>query len=396
MKVAPVILGSDENAYGCARIFYDEYGIKPLLLCSKELVFTSHSRILTRKIIKDLDTPEVFIKALLPILKELSEGGKKILLFPCSDYYAELVALNSRKLDPYVENPLLSPEVFEQIRDKEAFYDVCKKYGLPYPETLICLPTSICGDESPFGYPVVIKPKNSNSYSYLHAEIKNRKKAYICKSKAEFTEVIKSFIEASFNEKIIVQRYVEGRDADMLTVNAYCGKNGKARLVGAGTPLLCYRDPNSLGNYAAIKTARERSVCDTVCTFLEKIGYLGIANFDLKRDPKTGEYLFFEINPRAGRSSYFMRSAGADLVTETVRDCIENLPFTERKYAEKLSLWSDIPLSTLKKYVHAEELGERRPDSAVSLKYDFSPLRFAKLSYAMYKKIKLFEAYSEQ
>lgn len=395
MTVSPVILGSDENAYGFARIFFDEYGIKPLLLCSKELVFTSHSRILTRKIINSLDTPDVFIKTVLPILRELRRNGKRVLLFACSDYYAELVALSSRELTPYVENPLLSPEVFEKIRDKEAFYNTCKKHGLPYPETLVCLPTSICGDESPFGYPVVVKPKNSNSYSYLHADIKDRKKVYICQNKSELTEVIKSFIDAAFNEKIIVQRYVDGKDTDMLTVNAYCGKDGMARLVGAGAPLLSYRDPSSLGNYAAIKTVKNRSVCDTVCTFLEEIGYQGIANFDLKRDPQTGKYLFFEINPRAGRSSYFMRSAGADLVTETVRDCIENEPFTERKYAEKDALWSDISLSTLKKYVSAEDLGELRPDSAVSSKYDFSPVRFAKLAYATYKKDRLFELYSE-
>lgn len=394
MTLAPVILGSDENAYGFARIFYDEYGIKPLLLCSKELVFTSHSRILTRKIINDLDTPDVFIKAVLPILNGLCENGRRVLLFPCSDYYAELVALSSRELTPYVENPLLLPEVFEKIRDKEAFYSTCENYGLPYPETLVCLPTAICGDESPFGYPVIVKPKNSNSYSYLHANIKNRKKVYVCKSKAEFTEVIKSLIDAAFNEKIIVQRYVDGKDKDMLTVNVYCGKDGKARLAGAGAPLLSYRDPSSLGNYAAIKTVKNRSVCDTVCDFLEEIGYRGIANFDLKRDPQTGEYLFFEINPRAGRSSYFMRSAGADIITEAVRDCIENEPFTERKYAEADALWSDISLSTLKKYVSAEDLGGLRPDSAVSLKYDFSPVRFAKLSYAMYKKDRLFEAYA--
>ncbi len=392
--IVPVILGSDQNAYGCARIFYDRYGIKPLLLCSKELVFTSHSRILKRIVIKELDTADVFRKSVRKTLENVTDFGKKALLIPCSDYYAELVAKNSESLSSYVENPLLSYEVYEKIRDKEAFYETCEKHGIPYPETLVCLPTSLCGSESPFGYPVVIKPKNSNSYSYLHAEIKNRKKVYICQSKAGFTEVIKSFIDASYNEKIIVQRYIEGGDEDMLTVNAYCGTDGKVRVVGAGRPLLCYRDPQSLGNYAAIRTVSARDVCDTACDFLEAIGYRGTANFDLKRDPKTGKHLFFEINPRAGRSSYFMKTAGYDLITEMIRDCIEKEPFTEKKYAEKDGMWSDIPFFMIKKHVSSEELQHARPDSAVSLKYDFSPIRFAKLAYAMYEKDRLFKTYS--
>ena len=392
--IAPIILGSDENAYGFARIFYDNYKVKAHLLCSKELVFTSHSRILTRKITDDLDTPDVFIRTLTPLLQKLNEDCREVLLFPCSDYYAELTAVFSEKLQKYVKNPLLPHSVFEKIRDKEAFYSTCKALGVPYPETLICPPSSICGAESPYGYPVVIKPKNSNSYSYLHADIKNRKKVYICHTKAEFTAVLKSFIDASVNENVIIQRYVDGDESEMLTVNAYCGSDGKARLVGAGQPVLCYKDPASIGNYAAIKTVRARSVCDTACDFLEKIGYRGIANFDLKRDPQTGKYLFFEINPRAGRSSYFMRNAGGDLVTEAVHDCIGKEPFTERKYAENDALWSDVSAYTLKKHLPYEALNGKNPVSAVSLRYDFSPMRFAKLVYAMHKKDRLFDEYS--
>lgn len=392
--IAPIILGSDENAYGHARIFYDRYGVKPLLLCSKELVFTSHSRILDRKIIAELDTPDVFIRTLTPLLQSLNEAERDVLLFPCSDYYAELISVFSDELQRYVKNPLLPKSVFEKLRDKEAFYSTCKDLGIPHPETLICRPSSICGAESPYGYPVVIKPKNSNSYSYLHADIKNRKKVYICHTKAEFTAVLKSFIDASVNENLIIQRYVDGDDSDMLTVNAYCGSDGKVRLVGAGQPVLCYNDSASLGNYAAIKTAKNRSVCDAASDFLEKISYRGIANFDLKRDPQTGKYLFFEINPRAGRSSYFMIAAGGDLITETVRDCIENEPFTERRYAEKDALWSDVSSYTLKKYVSSDKLSGKAPVSAVSFGYDFSPMRFAKLVYAMHKKDRLFEDYS--
>ena len=73
IKFLPILLGSDENAYGCARLFYDEYGIKPLLLCARPLPPTSYSKILTVKVIKNLDTGTVFkgiMEVFLPALKK--------------------------------------------------------------------------------------------------------------------------------------------------------------------------------------------------------------------------------------------------------------------------------------------------------------------------------------
>ena len=71
-KFLPILLGSDENAYACARLFYDEYKIKPLLLCARPLAPTSYSHILTRRVINGFDTGTVFkeiMEEFLPLLK---------------------------------------------------------------------------------------------------------------------------------------------------------------------------------------------------------------------------------------------------------------------------------------------------------------------------------------
>ena len=81
----PIILGSDENAYGNARLFAEAYGVKPLLLCTTQLVPTMHSRLFRIEVIPGFDRPEVFKTALLAILRRESAAAEKLLVIPCID-----------------------------------------------------------------------------------------------------------------------------------------------------------------------------------------------------------------------------------------------------------------------------------------------------------------------
>ena len=49
----PIILGSDENAYGTARLFQEAYHVTPLLLCTQQLVPTRGSHLFLCRIIPD-------------------------------------------------------------------------------------------------------------------------------------------------------------------------------------------------------------------------------------------------------------------------------------------------------------------------------------------------------
>ena len=76
----------------------------------------------------------------------------------------------------------------------------------------------------------------------------------------------------------------------------------------------------------------------------------GFANFDIKYDARTGEYKMFEMNPRQGRSSYFVTAAGYNLSQWLVEDVLEHKP-AERTVANRESLWMIAPYGVTRKYL---------------------------------------------
>ncbi len=373
IKFLPILLGSDENAYGCARLFYDEYGIKPLLICSKPLPPTSYSKILTRKIIKNLDTGTVFKEVMEEFLPVLKNEAEKLLVIPCADYYAELVIKNKELISKYSATPIISEELYLKFSDKIAFFNLCREKKLPHPDTVILGADELLNTPAPFVPPIVIKPRNSNSFSYLHLNMEDRKKVYFCNTEEEIRKTARALSAAGYTEPLAVQRYITGDKA--LTINAYCDKNGHVRLIGAAAPILEYRAPSLIGNYAALKTVKERRVCDKIIAFLEELGYVGFVNFDLKFDEKRNEYVFLELNPRQGRSSYYLHTAGENLMKALVDDVVFDTKSGGVAYAEKEGVWSNVSNSLLKALAESSPLKNTRIDSAIGFWYDFSPMR---------------------
>ena len=122
----PILLGSDMNAYGMARAFYEAYGLKPLVLGRSHLTATQDSRILHFKQIDKLNEQDVFVPALKKIASQYSH--KKLLLLACGDDYAKLIIKNKPALQEYFTVPYIDESLMDQILLKENFYKLCDKY----------------------------------------------------------------------------------------------------------------------------------------------------------------------------------------------------------------------------------------------------------------------------
>ncbi len=355
----PVILGSDENAYGTARLFHGEYGVKPLLVCTRQLIPTLYSSLFTLRRVEDFDRDGVFVPELKKILSEAKEKYGSVIVVPCSDYYAAMTCRHAKEFEGLIENRFISPALLDALDTKDKFYALCEKYGMDYPKTVVASPDERLSaiEDLPFSFPIVVKPENSNAVEYLHAKFEGKKKVFFFDTKEEYLKVIESMNGSDYGGKLIIQEFIEGADDAMRVMNSYSDADGKVRAMALGQPILEEYAPKTLGNYAAIISRSDREIYEKVRKFLEDIGYVGFSNIDMKYDRKNGRYVMFEINPRLGRSSYFVRGAGINMMKVLTDDAV----FGVRRdcvFADGVSLWLNVPKAVIKEYVKDPALRE--------------------------------------
>ena len=353
----PIILGSDENAYGNARLFYEEYGIRPLLLCEKQLTATRYSHILTIEVIPDFSREEIFVRELLSFLRREGKNGRKILVIPCIDYYTDLLVRNYEKFEGRIANRFISKELLEKVNTKIGFAELADRYGLDTPQSVVVeqdqWETVI--KELPFPFPVVVKPENSSASAFIKARIENKKKVNFIKNEEELRTLFRTIEQSSYRGRFVIQEMIHGGDDAVRVINTYSDVSGNVRLIALGQVVLGEHLPKMIGNHAAVISRYDKEIMDQIKHFLESIGYVGIANFDIQVDSRSGRTIFYELNPRPGRCSFFLRAAECNLMKVLVDDVVYGKQ-EGRRYISERALWSNVPLYALMKHVKNPEL----------------------------------------
>ncbi|MET3576260.1 ATP-grasp domain-containing protein [Bhargavaea ullalensis] len=347
MDFLPVILGSDDNAYGMARAFHEQYGIKSIVATKGHLLSTMHSKIIEKRIFERFDEPETFAESLLTLKDELLEKADKLLLIASNENYVELAVRARSVLEPHYILPFVSEEMMDDIIFKEKFYSMCEEYGLDYPGTVIFKKGMDPEMELPFDFPAVVKP--SDSMRYFNAQFEGKKKAYIVDSREEFVDAIGKIYGSTYDGTLIIQDYIPGDDTTMYVLNAYCDRNGKVRMMCLGHVVLEDPTPILIGNYVGIVGDSNQELYDQYKRFLEAIGFTGFANIDLKYDRRDGKFKIFELNIRQGRSSFFVTANGYNMAKYLVEDRVYHRD-NPVVYGDNEVLWHGIPLKILVQY----------------------------------------------
>lgn len=356
-KIKVLIMGTDINAYYMSRCYHELTGKKADIIGNRAMPYTDISNSI---IIKDFNNKENFIKA----LTEYGEKNKdyEILLIATSDLYVKLVAEEKSLLEKYYVFNYPNIELVNNLLVKEKFYDIYKDMGLDMPKTYI-YPCNKNEDINKIKkyfneYPIIIKPSDGVEYHSL--DDTTLAKVYKIHSEEELEKIIKKIENAGYNKNLIIQEFIPGDDSALFDSVFYVGKDKKAKLATFAQIGLQEHTPTGIGNCTVLVNGYDEhgykeEIVYKLKEFIEKIGYQGFAEFDIKYDVRDNKYKVLEINPRQSRSGYYLTACGYNLVKYLIDDLIKNKNMEFKIIKEKYVL-SFVPKIVIKKYIKNNKL----------------------------------------
>lgn len=345
----PILLGGNLGSYSTARSFYEAYGVTSIIICTMVTGPIDHSLFIETLIEKSLKDPDI----LFPLLNKLEQDypDTKKLILGSADNHIELIVQNKSRIPSEWIVPYVDKEKFYYGTDKESFYAICERIGVPYPKTHVIDELDL---ELPFGFPIVIKP--SNSMKYHDIDFPGKMKAYICRDQDSYQKIVHDIRSNGYDDSLILQEYIPGDDSAMGVVTCYSDhQTGETKLVSFGQTLLEDHTPSAIGNHLSILTKEEDQITENVKKLIKEIGWTGFSNYDVKYDKRDHTYKFFELNARLGRSNYYVTAAGKNTAEYYVADYLESadIPYS---VSEKQVLYSVLPKKLLLENIESKQL----------------------------------------
>ncbi|UYG16727.1 hypothetical protein BRM3_14185 [Brachybacterium huguangmaarense] len=314
--LTPVVVGGDIGAYSLARAFHEAYGIRTVIVSRLAGWHVTDSAITVNVHCDDPFDHEALAPVLADIAGRIAHG--RLILLGSADATVKPIirvrdetdVLDDRWVVPYVDL-----ETFRAGTEKQNFTALCERLGVDHPATRI---VDLADDvdpalEVPFTFPVIAKPADVSAWKQI--SFPGKQKVHTVASPEELIALLRAIRGSGYRSSVIVQDRIPGDDQNMRILTCYCDEQSRVRFASWGRTLLEEHSPGAIGNPAAIITGTDPAMVDQAQRLCTELGWTGYANFDLKFDPRDGRTKFFELNPRLGRSNYYVTAGGHNPVT---------------------------------------------------------------------------------
>jgi predicted ATP-grasp superfamily ATP-dependent carboligase len=248
--------------------------------------------------------PVVDPAAYVELLRELGDELRTPApVFPTHDPPLNAVADARDELGDRFLYPFPGPDALARIRSKRAQLQSAADAGVDTPRTAY---PSAAADAAAaareLGFPVLVKPSDPVGFKRAF-----RRQAFRCETPVE---VERAYADAE-QWVPMVQELVPGDDDALYTVGSYLTPEGEALGVFCGRKLR--QTPRGIGTCRVGEAMWVPEVVDAALRLLRALGYHGLSQVELKRDPRDGRYKLMEVNARLWQWHGLAAACGVDL-----------------------------------------------------------------------------------
>ncbi len=272
-----LIVGGGLQGLSCACSLYKNHEVSVVtsnLMCQKSRFF--------KKVYSDVNGGDESLYGLL-------EKDHFDVLMPVSDMTVPFISKNKSDIEKRFGVKCAAPdyELVYQVEDKSRFMDFCEKNDVPHPKTARLSEDNLKIVASEVGFPALIKP----DYSVGARGI--TKVNSIAELQEKYPSVSQKYGSCTLQEFIENKEYY-------FNVMLYRDAHGK---FPAYTILKIVRMyPIGAGSSACCITVENGDILQTCKDCLDKLNWVGMADFDVLQRLDNGEYKIIEINPRVPAS----------------------------------------------------------------------------------------------
>ena len=397
----PVVLGGDVGAYSLARTFHEAYGVRSVVVSSVSTGLVRDSRILENVVEPGIDDGPTVVRRLRAIAEQ--HPGTHRVLLGSADWLVRTIVENRAELEDLYTIPYVDVETLDKVTDKVLFGELCAQLGIDHPATVVHdVQAGGTPDTSALRFPVIAKAADTAAYHLV--EFPGKKKVFTVDTPQQLADLLARVRASGYQGRFVVQDLIPGDDSGMRILTCYSDASGKVVFSAFGHVLLEEHTPGALGNPAGIVTGHDEEIVAQAVRLLEHLGWTGYANFDLKYDPRDGRTVFFELNPRLGRSNFYITAGGRNTAELYVREHVQGLaplPDGAPAHLAEPHLYTVLPRWLLRRYVadpalraRTRALGRaRQVTNPLWYRAETHPRRLAYLAVAQLNQVRKYRRY---
>jgi D-aspartate ligase len=245
-------------------------------------------------------------------LRRLSDRiGRPAVLVPTDDAGAIFLAEHGDGLRERFLFPGPPRDLPRRVAGKYSLYQLCRELGMPSP--LAAVPETLSaarGFAAEAGFPLIAKLTTPWAGGGMRS-------TSILADAAHLDDAYEACARTGVG--LMLQEFIPGGPGQDWFFHGYCDADSTCRPAFTGVKERSY--PAHAGLTCMGRSAPNPRLAGEITAMLQRVGYQGILDLDLRYDPRDDQYKLLDFNPRIGAQFRIFRdAAGTDVATACYLD----------------------------------------------------------------------------